>query len=72
MKKLYTAYNNDVQKYMTGNDLSSGKKKTIIEHIEKTVTLAGESFERLFPTRTKRKDVMNGSHHLFIERKWHL
>ena len=59
MKKLYTAYNNDVQKYMTGNDLSSGKKKTIIEHIEKTVTLAGESFERLFPTRTKRKDVMD-------------
>ncbi|MEC0271943.1 HTH domain-containing protein [Peribacillus frigoritolerans] len=59
MKKLYTAYNKDVQKYMTGNQLSSGRKNIIIEKIEKIVVAAGESFERLFPVRSKRKDVMD-------------
>lgn len=59
MKKLITAYNKDVQKYMTGNELSSRRKNTIIEHIEKMVVATGESFERLFPARSKRKDVMD-------------
>ncbi|MBK5446080.1 cytosolic protein [Peribacillus sp. TH24] len=59
MKKLYTAYNKDVQKYMTGNELSSSRKSVIIEKIEKMVVAAGESFERLFPVRSKRKDVMD-------------
>lgn len=59
MKKLYTAYNKDVQKYMTGNELSSGRKNIIIEKIEKIVIEAGECFERLFPVRSKRKDVMD-------------
>ena len=54
-----TAYNKDVQKYMTGNALSSSRKNTIIEHIEQTVSAASESFERLFPSRSKRKDVMD-------------
>ncbi|MGE8078108.1 cytosolic protein [Peribacillus loiseleuriae] len=59
MKRLYTAYNKDVQKYMTGNKLSSSRKSIIIEYIEKMVVIAGESFERLFPNRSKKKDVMD-------------
>ncbi|UAT29484.1 cytosolic protein [Bacillus badius] len=59
MKKLLTAYNKDVQKYMTGNELSSKRKSIIIKRIEEIVSAAGESFERLFPSRSKRKDVMD-------------
>lgn len=59
MKKLLTAYNKDVQKYMTGNELSSTRKNIIIKRIEEIVTAAGESFEKLFPSRSKRKDVMD-------------
>lgn len=58
MTKL-TAYNRDVQKYMQGNELSSKRKSTIIEQIEKAVHANGTSFERMFPSRSKRKDVLD-------------
>ncbi|RDW20835.1 cytosolic protein [Oceanobacillus arenosus] len=56
---MITAYNKDVQHYLIGNSLSSKRKATIIEHIENAVNALGESFERLFPSRSKRKDVMD-------------
>ncbi|MED1302322.1 cytosolic protein [Bacillus pacificus] len=58
MKKL-TAYNADVQKYMQLNKLCSQKKSEIITAISKQINANNQSFERLFPARSKRKDVMD-------------
>ncbi|AHA73840.1 cytosolic protein [Bacillus thuringiensis] len=58
MKKL-TAYNADVQKYMQQNRLSSQKKNEIIDDIRNHINDTNQSFESLFPSRSKRKDVMN-------------
>ncbi|OUB35637.1 cytosolic protein [Bacillus thuringiensis serovar yunnanensis] len=58
MRKL-TAYNSDVQRYMQLNKLCSQKKNEIIETIRQRVNENNQSFERLFPTRSKRKDVMD-------------
>ncbi|MGE6619066.1 cytosolic protein [Bacillus mycoides] len=58
MKKL-TAYNADVQKYMQQNQLSTQKKNEIIDDIRKRINDTNQSFESLFPTRSKRKDVMD-------------
>ncbi|ANN30779.1 cytosolic protein [Bacillus thuringiensis serovar coreanensis] len=59
MKKKFTAYNKDVQKYMQLNTLCSQKKNEIIEAIRKRVNDSNQSFEGLFPTRSKRKGVMD-------------
>ncbi|MDA2113550.1 cytosolic protein [Bacillus thuringiensis] len=59
MKKKITAYNKDVQKYMQVNKLCSQKKDEIIEAIRKRVNANNQSFESLFPTRSKRKDIMD-------------
>lgn len=56
MEKL-TAYNKDIQKYVQGNGCSTKQKNEIIEQIENN--LVGMSFEKLFPTRSKRKEVMD-------------
>ncbi|MCQ6288401.1 HTH domain-containing protein [Bacillus cereus] len=58
MKKL-TAYNADVQKYMQQNRLSTQKKYEIIDAMRKRVDNTNQSFESLFPSRSKRKDVMD-------------
>ncbi|TEA80814.1 HTH domain-containing protein [Bacillus thuringiensis] len=58
MKKL-TAYNADVQKYMQQNCLSTQKKNKIIDAMRKRVDDTNQSFESLFPSRSKRKDVMD-------------
>ncbi|PEO01646.1 cytosolic protein [Bacillus cereus] len=58
MKKL-TAYNADVQKYMQQNRLSTQKKYEIIDAIRKRIDDTNQSFESLFPSRSKRKDVMD-------------
>lgn len=58
MKKL-TAYNADVQKYMQQNRLSTQKKNEIIDAIKKSIEDTNQSFESLFPSRSKRKDVMD-------------
>ncbi|HEQ3526401.1 TPA: HTH domain-containing protein [Bacillus cereus] len=58
MKKL-TAYNADVQKYMQQNRLSTQKKYEIIDAMRKRVDDTTQSFESLFPSRSKRKDVMD-------------
>ncbi|MGG1137227.1 cytosolic protein [Bacillus mycoides] len=59
MKKKITAYNKDVQKYMQLNKLCSKKKTEIIEAIRQHVNESNQSFERLFPIGSKRKDVMD-------------
>ncbi|MES1051475.1 hypothetical protein FOA24_19560 [Bacillus thuringiensis] len=59
MKKKMTAYNKDVQKYMQLNKLCSQKKNEIIDAIRNNVSGNNQSFESLFPTRSKRKDVMD-------------
>ncbi|MED2125438.1 cytosolic protein [Bacillus thuringiensis] len=59
MKKKFTAYNKDVQKYMQLNNLCSRKKDEIIEAIRNRVSDNNQSFEGLFPARSKRKDVMD-------------
>ncbi|EOP94124.1 hypothetical protein IGM_01280 [Bacillus cereus HuB4-4] len=59
MKKKITAYNKDVQKYMQLNKLCSQKKDEIIEAIRKRANENNQSFERLFPIGSKRKDVMD-------------
>ncbi|MBW3492305.1 cytosolic protein [Bacillus sp. FDAARGOS_1420] len=59
MKKKFTAYNKDVQKYMQVNKLCSHNKSEIIKTIRKRVNDNNQSFESLFPMRSKRKDVMN-------------
>ncbi|MES1048539.1 cytosolic protein [Bacillus thuringiensis] len=59
MKKKMTAYNKDVQKYMQLNKLCSQKKNEIIDAIRNNVSDNNQSFESLFPTRSKRKDVMD-------------
>ncbi|PEQ44870.1 cytosolic protein, partial [Bacillus cereus] len=59
MKKKFTAYNKDVQKYMQQNQLSTQKKNEIIAAIRNNVSDNNQSFESLFPTRSKRKDVMD-------------
>ncbi|HFK1408838.1 TPA: cytosolic protein [Bacillus cereus] len=58
MKKL-TAYNADVQKYMQQNRLSTQKKNEIMNAMRKRVDDTNQSFESLFPSRSKRKDVMD-------------
>ncbi|MGG0261467.1 cytosolic protein [Bacillus mycoides] len=58
MKKL-TAYNADVQKYMQQNRLSTKKKTEIINAIRNRINDTNQSFENLFPSRSKRKDVMD-------------
>jgi len=58
MKKL-TAYNSDVQKYMQQNRLNTQKKYEIMDAMRKRVDDANQSFECLFPSRSKRKDVMD-------------
>ncbi|MEB8649384.1 HTH domain-containing protein [Bacillus cereus] len=58
MKKL-TAYNADIQKYMQQNRLSTQKKYEIIDAIRKRFDDTTQSFESLFPSRSKRKDVMD-------------
>ncbi|PFU01579.1 cytosolic protein [Bacillus thuringiensis] len=58
MKKI-TAYNKDVQKYMQVNKLCSKKKNEIITAICKRINGNNQSFERLFPTGSKRKEVMD-------------
>ncbi|PHG67346.1 cytosolic protein [Bacillus toyonensis] len=58
MKKL-TAYNADVQKYMQQNQLSTHKKNEIIDAMRKRIDDTNQSFESLFPSRSKRKDVMD-------------
>ncbi|WP_410990968.1 cytosolic protein [Bacillus cereus] len=58
MKKL-TAYNADVQKYIQQNRLSTQKKYEIIAAMRKRVDDANQSFECLFPSRSKRKVVMD-------------
>ncbi|EJR68658.1 hypothetical protein IIO_00186 [Bacillus cereus VD115] len=59
MRKKMTAHNKDVQKYIQHNLLSTHKKNEIIDGIEKRVNDNNQSFERLFPARSKRKDVMD-------------
>ncbi|WP_144509139.1 cytosolic protein [Bacillus mycoides] len=59
MKKKITAYNKDVQKYMQLNKLCSKKKTKIIEAIRQCINESNQSFESLFPARSKRKDVMD-------------
>ncbi|MBG9617401.1 MULTISPECIES: cytosolic protein [Bacillus] len=56
MKKL-TAYNADVQKHMQQNHLSTHKKNEIIDAMRKRIDDTNQSFESLFPSRSKRKDV---------------
>ncbi|PEF71151.1 HTH domain-containing protein [Bacillus cereus] len=58
MKKL-TAYNADVQKYMQQNRLSTQKKYEIINTMRKRMGNTNQSFESLFPSQSKRKDVMD-------------
>ncbi|AJQ61799.1 cytosolic protein [Bacillus thuringiensis] len=58
MKKL-TAYNADIQIYMQQNQLSTQKKNEIIDDIRKRINDTNQSFESLFPIRSKRKDVMD-------------
>ncbi|MBW3490771.1 cytosolic protein [Bacillus sp. FDAARGOS_1420] len=58
MKKL-TAYNADIQKYMQQNQLSTQKKNEIIDDIRNRINDTNQSFESLFPSRSKRKDVMD-------------
>lgn len=57
---LLTAYNKDVQRYIQHGGRSGTKlKKSIIATIEESVIKAGISFESLFPSKTKRKAVMD-------------
>ncbi|PGC85733.1 cytosolic protein [Bacillus toyonensis] len=58
MKKL-TAYNTDVQKYMQKNRLSTQKKNETIDAMRKRIDDTNQSFESLFPSRSKRKNVMD-------------
>ncbi|CCW05436.1 MULTISPECIES: hypothetical protein [Bacillus] len=58
MKKL-TAYNADIQKYMQQSQLSTQKKNEIINAIRNRINDTNQSFESLFPSRSKRKDVMD-------------
>ncbi|HDT6574471.1 TPA: cytosolic protein [Bacillus cereus] len=58
MKKL-TAYNADIQKYMQQSQLSTQKKNEIINAIKNRINDTNQSFESLFPIRSKRKDVMD-------------
>ncbi|MGK8429733.1 hypothetical protein [Bacillus cereus] len=57
MKKL-TIYNPDVQKYMLQNRLST-QKNEIIDVIRNRIEYTNQNFESLFPSRFKRKDVMD-------------
>ncbi|MBJ8025028.1 cytosolic protein [Bacillus cereus] len=59
MEKKITAYNKDIQKYMQLNKLCSQKKNEIITEINKRINTNNQSFERLFPIGSKRKDVMD-------------
>lgn len=55
-----TAYNMDVQRFIMGNGQSTtAKKTTILEAIETAVIATGKSFEKLFPAKTKRRQVMD-------------
>jgi hypothetical protein len=55
-----TAYNKDVQRFiMHGGSCSTVKKRTILEAIEESVINGGISFEKLFPPKTKRQEVLD-------------
>lgn len=54
---LHTAYNEDVQKYIERPNTSS--KKLIIEDMKVSVQASLKSFSKLFPTGTKRYQVMD-------------
>lgn len=53
---LLTAYNKDIQKYVGFG--CTNKRDTLLFQLETDVLASGVSFERLFPPRTKRKDVL--------------
>ena len=48
---------------MQQNRLSTQKKNEIIDAMRKRIDDTNQSFESLFPSRSKRKDVMD---HIFI------
>lgn len=55
-----TAYNKDVQRYMmNGNRSSTSNKTMILEAIESAVISVGISFEKLFPSKSKRQAVLD-------------
>lgn len=57
---LLTAYNRDVQRYIQHGERSGTKlKNSLIVAIEESVIKAGISFESLFPSKTKRKAVLD-------------
>lgn len=58
MSKI-TAYNQDVQRYLQGAKSTNIRKSTIIDIIKESVLATGKSFDKLFPNRSKRKDVMD-------------
>lgn len=55
---LLTAYNKDVQRYLTGG-CTTAKKNIILSYIEEKVISVGKSFEKLFPSKSKRNQVMD-------------
>lgn len=57
---LLTAYNKDVQRYIQHGERSgTNLKNSILAAIEESVINAGISFESLFPSKTKRKAVLD-------------
>lgn len=55
----FTAYNQDVQRYMMNGGCNTIRKTTILETIEQAVIMAGASFEKLFPAKSKRQAVLD-------------
>lgn len=53
---LLTAYNQDIQRFISPGSFE--KRDEILQHIEAAVLATGKSFAKLFPPKTKRKDVM--------------
>lgn len=57
---LLTAYNKDIQRFMMhGERCSTRKKKAILESIEENVINKGDSFEALFPPKSKRMEILD-------------
>jgi len=57
---LLTAYNKDIQRFiLMGGKSTTHKKTAILESIEENVINKGESFERLFPPKTKRLAILD-------------
>lgn len=57
---FFTAYNRDVQQYIRkGGRSTTSKKKRILDSLIVSTALMGKSFERMFPNRSKRKEVMD-------------